>query len=161
MHISVFLLVVVLVLFGCKASKSTKSESESSPIIQIEVNNGVEKSVDRVACEYEPTVSTISGTIAYIVLSNPILDNSYHSNLDHFFVINLDIPIDMIGQEHYIGQYNDTKRNVSSIQLSENSGIDFSRYINQRVTIRGTLYGSFANFHYRDVLVNVIEIVEG
>jgi len=102
--------------------------------------------------KFEPSVSIISGIIE---------DETFFDANDkkvNCFVLKLDSSIRVVADND--DELNSTTNNVTKVQLTSSSGINFSNFKNKRVRCTGTFFSSHTAHHHTKVLMSVKKIQE-
>lgn len=111
---------------------------------------------------YEPTVSIISGTIKTETFFGPpgYGEDPQTDSREVSYILNLDNSINVISKSKEEGDFNSTRYNISKIQLTSTSDVEFTNYKNKFVRLTGTFFGAHTGHHHTDVLMDVKKIKE-
>lgn len=141
------LLIASLALAACSTAPPSGAESaESIP------ENAAEY-------EYEPVVSTIHGKLLSGVYWGPpgYGEDTTVDEKEHVYLLNLDKGIAIKAPKNDLSEgYNAAIHNVTKLQLVNQQSLD--AYLNQNVTVTGTLFGAQTGHHHTDVLLDVKSI---
>ena len=107
---------------------------------------------------YESEECVLKGVLVYIVDYGPPGhgDTPEIDKKERYFALELNHPIDVIADEK--DRVNVTHRGVNIIQLIGYGLINSERFLNKRVSVKGTLFSSHADDHHTDVLMSLKKI---
>ena len=108
---------------------------------------------------YEPIVSTISGTLKVETYFGPpgYGENPQTDSREDSYILILDNSINVISNDDDIeeGEYNVTKFNISKVQLAADPKFNLRDYKNRVVRVSGRFFGAHTGHHHTQVLLFV------
>lgn len=160
-----FLCISAMVLFAaCNNDKSSPAKTETDTVVSSTNGGTVEKTgdvatitVNAKSYRYDEVV-TISGKIGRETFygapgygENPATDQK-----EQPFLLILDNPIDVIGDQNPEDDSKESKSGITKIQLIfDDHAIDMNRFMGSYVQLTGTLFGAHTGHHHTPVLMDV------
>ena len=141
----ILMVAVFCFIFGLGCSTSNSKEDQQTVSEKDHASDTV--------YNYEPTVSTLSGTVKESLFYGPpgYGEDTINDSKERVYVLVLDKPITMIAEDK--NEFNTAKTNIKEIQLVTNE--DFKHHINKKITLSGTLFGAQTGHHHTDVLLQL------